>query len=240
MKIRMPRNTWIRGPGVNLELTGELDLVQEGSDYLPFGAIDITRGTYEIYGKKFTVRSGKLIFQGDFSTAVQLEVLASYVFTQDKVKHEMFVKITGDLSNPQIAFSLDSESDTIEQKDAISYILFNAPAQGTGLDITSTAEDVVSGLVSQQLSRTLGEGLNLDVIEFGTGENLTPGSVLVGKYITNDLFISVSQDFSSFSSAEALRVALELEVLREFFLQATRGGKDEKDTGFDVIWKKEW
>lgn len=240
LKIRMPRNTWIRGPEVNLELNGELDLVQEGETYLLFGAIDIARGTYELYGKKFTVRSGKLIFQGDLDTAIQIDLLASYVFRQGKEKHEMFVNITGSLSNPQVVFSLDSENATIEQKDAISYILFNAPAQGSGISLAGSASGVVSGLVSQQLSKTLGEGLNLDVIEFGAGENLTPGSVLVGKYITNDLFISVSQDFSSFNSAEALRVALELEVLREFFLQATRGGKDEKDTGFDVIWKKEW
>ncbi len=240
LKIRMPRNTWIRGPEINLELNGELDLVQEGEKYLLFGAIDIARGTYELYGKKFTVRSGKLIFQGDIDTAIQIDLLASYVFRQGKEKHEMFVNITGSLSNPQVAFSLDSENATIEQKDAISYILFNAPAQGGGINFAGTASGVVSGLVSQQLSKTLGEGLNLDVIEFGTGENLTPGSVLVGKYITNDLFISVSQDFSSFNSADALRVALELEVLREFFLQATRGGKDEKDTGFDVIWKREW
>lgn len=240
LKIRMPRNTWIRGPEVNLELNGELDLVQEGETYLLFGAIDIARGTYELYGKKFTVRSGKLIFQGDINTAIQMDLLASYVFRQGKEKHEMFVNLTGSISNPQVAFSLDDKNATIEQKDAISYILFNAPAQGGAINLAGSASGVVSGLVSQQLSKTIGEGLNLDVIEFAAGENLTPGSVLVGKYITNDLFISVSQDFSSFNSAEALRVALELEVLREFFLQATRGGKDDKDTGFDVIWKKEW
>lgn len=240
LKIRMPRNTWVRGPGINLELNGELDLVQEGGDYLLYGAIDIVRGTYELYGKKFTVRNGKLIFQGDYTTAVQIDLLASYVFRQGKEKHEMFVKITGALASPQIAFSLDNDDKAIEQKDAISYILFNVPAQGSGIDLTSTASGVVSGLVSQQLSKSLGESLKLDVIEFGSGEELTPGSVLVGKYLTNELFVSVSQDFSSFNSAEALRVTLELEVLRQFFLQATRGGKDEKDTGFDVIWKKEW
>lgn len=240
LKIRMPRNTWVRGPGINLELNGELDLVQEGRDYLLYGAIDILRGTYELYGKKFTVRNGKLIFQGDYTTAVQIDLLASYIFRQGKERHEMFVKITGALANPQIAFSLDNDDKAIEQKDAISYILFNVPAQGSGIDLTSTASGVVSGLVAQQLSKSLSESLKLDVIEFGSGEELTPGSVLVGKYLTNELFVSVSQDFSSFNSAEALRVTLELEVLRQFFLQATRGGKDEKDTGFDVIWKKEW
>ncbi|MDZ7266957.1 MAG: translocation/assembly module TamB domain-containing protein [candidate division KSB1 bacterium] len=240
LKIHMPRNTWVRGPGINLELNGELDLVQQGGDYLLYGAIAIVRGTYELYGKKFTVRSGRLIFQGDYTTAVQIDLLASYVFRHGKERHEMFVKITGALANPQIAFSLDNDDKAIEQKDAISYILFNVPAQGYGIDLTGTAGSVVSGLVSQQLSQSLGQSLKLDVIEFGSGEELTPGSVLVGKYITNELFVSVSQDFSSFNSADALRVTLELEILRQFFLQATRGGKDEKDTGFDVIWKKEW
>lgn len=246
LKISIPRNTWIRGPEVNLELGGELNLIQEGADFSAFGPIRIVRGNYELFGKRFDVQEGELTFQGSLETPPTIALTARYVYRLDKEKHEMFVKITGALNNPQIEFS-NEQGTPLEQKEALALLLFNVPFESLGLsggtatgekvDLGQTARGLVSGLVSQQLTNTLGKRLGLDVVEFQGGEQ-ERAAVMVGRYINNDLFLSVTQDFSG--SADALRVALELEINRLLFLQAVKGGKADKESGLDLILKTDW
>lgn len=246
LKIMIPRNTWIRGPDVNLELAGELNFIQDGETFSLFGPIRIVRGNYELFGKRFEVQEGEIIFQGDVDQPPQLALTARYVYRLEKEKHEMFVKITGALDNPTIEF-LNEQGTALEDKEALSLLLFGVPSESLGLggdnatgekiNLTKTARGLVSGLVSQQLTNTLGKKLGLDVVEFQGGEQ-ERASVMVGRYLSNDLFLSVTQDFSG--SADALRVALEYEIKRFLFLQAAKGGKEDKESGFDLIFKKEW
>ncbi len=248
LKIRIPRNTWIRGPEVNLEIEGELDFVQEGQEFSAFGPIRVKRGNYDMFGKRFEVQQGEIIFQGNLESSPTISLEARYVYRLDGDKQAMFVKITGALDNPQIEF-LNEQGTRLEEKEALALLFFNVPFERLGItgggdepgdkmDLTKTARGLVSGLVSQQLSRTLGKSLKVDVIELESGEQLDLASVMVGKYLTNDIFVSVAQDFSG--SARDLRVALELELARFLFLQAVKGGREDKETGFDVILKKEW
>jgi len=138
--------------------------------------------------------------------------------------------------------------ELLNYSDILSLLLFNTSFEELSLSFRRNVEDelrtaatgVVTGMVSQQLSKSIGKSLNLDVIEFSSGQELAEGSLLVGKYITDDIFVSFGQDFSSFSSADALRVALEYEIARSLFLQGAKGGRQEKETGFDLIWKWEW
>lgn len=246
LRINIPRNTWIRGPEVNLELGGDVNFLQEGSNFSAFGPIRIVRGNYELFGKRFEVQEGELTFQGNIDTRPTIALTARYVYRLDKEKHEMFVKITGALNNPQIEF-LNEQGTTLEQKEALALLLFNVPFENLGLsggnatgdkvDLAQTARGLVSGLVSQQLTNTLGKRLGLDVVEFQGGEQ-ERASVMVGRYLNNDLFLSVTQDFSG--SADALRVALELEINRLLFLQAVKGGKADKESGLDLILKTDW
>jgi len=247
LKINIPRNTWIRGPEVNLEIAGELDFIQDGQKFSAFGPIRIVRGSYELFGKRFEVQQGEIIFQGNIENPPTITLEARYVYRLDKEKHQMFVKITGALNNPRIEF-LEEHGAALEQREALALLLFNVPfdrlglaggnAAGEKMDLTKTARGLISGLVSQQLTNTLGKRLGLDVVEFQGGEQAERASVMVGRYINNDLFLSVTQDFSG--SADALRVALELEITRYLFLQAAKGGKEDKESGFDLILKKEW
>ncbi|GEM_PF-2786143 len=77
------------------------------------------------------------------------------------------------------------------------------------------------------------------IIEFEGNKNWRESRFVVGKYITNDLFLSVEQDFSLNRSNELApkQVFLEYEIARFLFLQAIRG--DEKSTGFNLICKIE-
>jgi autotransporter translocation and assembly factor TamB len=246
VKISIPRNTWIRGPELNAEIDGAIDFIQEGMEkFSLFGTHYLVRGTYELFGKRFDIDKGQITFQGDLENP-QFDLTASHVFraaTGDREKKTLEVKISGDLTNPKIEFQQSGES--LDEKDALANLIFGVNfedlvySQREGLTnedspLSAAAKGLVSGLVSQELAKSLGRSLNLDLIEFQSGEDITKSSVLVGKYLTNDLFISFGQE------PEGRVVALEWELLKFLFLQAAHGGEENRKTGFDLIWKWDW
>jgi|GEM_PF-2621822 len=256
IKINIPRNTWLRGPELNAEISGALDFIQESlTEYSLFGTLNIIRGNYELYGKKFDIDKGQITFEGKPETP-QFELAARHVFRSmsgDREKKNIEVKISGDLNNPKIEFQRDNLSldtkETLEGKDALANLLFGVdfdqllPGQRKGLEneagaengaFSSAAMGLVSGLVSQELARSLGRSLNLDLIEFQSGEDIAKSSVLVGKYLTDNLFLSFGQE------PEGRVVSLEWELLKFLFLQAAHGGEENRKTGFDLIWKLDW
>jgi len=257
VKINIPRNTWLRGPELNAEISGTLDFIQEGlTKFSLFGTLNILRGNYELYsGKKFDIENGLITFEGDLQTP-QFELTAKHVFRAlggDREKKTLEVKISGDLNNPKIEFQRDNlaldSKESLEGKDALANLLFGVdfnqllPGQRKSLEneaggengaFSAAAVGLVSGLVSQELTRELGRSLNLDLIEFQSGENLTQSSVLVGKYLTDDVFLSFGQE------PEGRVVSLEWELLKFLFLQAAHGGEENRKTGFDLIWKWDW
>jgi translocation and assembly module TamB len=252
LKIKIPRNTWIRGPELNAEIEGALDFNQEGAkQFSLFGALNIIRGTYELFGKRFDISSGQIIFQGD-PNAPQFELDAKHVFRApggEREKKSLEVRLSGSLANPQIQFKQNGEP--LDERDALANLIFGVNfdqlfySQSRELETelgkskegdkySAAAKGLVSGLISQELANSLGRSLNLDVIEFQGAGELSQTSVLVGKYITNDLFISFEQE------PEGRVFSLELELFKFLFLQAAHGGEENRKTGFDFIWKLDW
>ncbi|NLO02653.1 MAG: hypothetical protein GX126_10100, partial [Bacteroidales bacterium] len=143
-------------------------------------------------------------------------------------------------------FSLDGAP--IQEKDAISYLLFNKSSnqldsresssiQGSNLDL---ARDLALGQLSNVVKDALQSSLGLDVIEISGEEGWSQGSVSIGKYITNNLFLSYQRTFAldkKNKQIEPEKISLEYQLLKSLFLQATNQGSD---SGFDFIFKWTW
>ena len=206
------------------------------------------RGTYNLYGRRFIIREGRIVFQGGKEVNPQVNLDAVYAFRNlEGDKTQLTLKTGGTLLKPEISFLLNDSP--IEEADGISYMVFGKSSNdlsrgeksemsqsgGSSAQLTS----VLSGQVTGQLTKALQNTFNLDVMEFRGGSNWRQASIVIGKYITNDLYMAYEREFNIGNTQDVIpeKVSLEYEITPRIFIQATKG--DDKSTGLDVIWKIE-
>ena len=250
IKVEIPRNTWLRSSEMNVEIAGDLDVVKQSEIFELFGTIRVLRGVYDLYGKRFRIQNGSFSFEGGAEYNPEIELVADHVFRDiNRAKKTLTLEVSGKALTPKLKFDLDGIE--ISEGDAVSYLLLGRSledlthgqrselSQQTGFNAGDQASNIVVGLVANQLSRTIGKTLNLDVIEVKGEENWQQATFVVGKYLTNDLFLRYQKEFG-FRQTNELQpdeITLEFEINRRLFLQLTKGS--EKTTGFDIILKFE-
>ncbi|RKD86348.1 translocation and assembly module TamB [Mangrovibacterium diazotrophicum] len=244
IKVDIPKNTWIKNPNLRLELSGDLDIIKHPEFLEIFGSVEVVRGQYELLGKTFVVSEGVITFEGGEEINPTISLKADYtVKNRDTDSKTIQLTVEGEADDPTISFTLDGES--IGEGEALSYIVF-----GKGMNELSTSEqsdmsDAGAGsmavsaaalLVSSQLSRLLGKSFNVDYIEVKSTDSFDNASLEVGKYLTNDLFVSYEQQIGATTDDDLSRyeVRLEYEILKFLFLQLNNS---TNDSGFDVIFK---
>ena len=250
VKVIFDRNMWIRNEDMNIELSGNLDIIKSSDGIRYFGEINVVRGMLNLYGKRFDIDKGQITLQGTKEINPTLDIQASHNFRDIySEKHNLIVKIAGNTNTPQITFELDDES--IDQTNAVSFLLFGRRinelsygekkqmVENSGLFSSSGIENWVTSRLTAPVTRSIQNRLDLDVIEFKGGSDWRQASIVMGKYITTDLYLSYLQEFNLGRSHELAteQISLEYEINRHLFLQATKG--DDKTTGVDVIIKFE-
>ncbi|MBN1755081.1 translocation/assembly module TamB domain-containing protein [bacterium] len=250
-KLILPKNTWIRSPEMKMELSGDLDLVKEGEDFEIFGFVNIIRGYYDLYGRRFNIKKGNINFQGGAEYNPEVLLQAEYIFrTADREKKYLGLSVTGKALNPILQFNINGSE--ITEGDAISYIMFgrsldeltygqqsgisNAAGGGTG----DLAKGFAANILSNQLGKTLGKKLNLDYIELSAEDNWQSATFVVGKYLTNDLYMSYMRRIGESQDKDITpqTITLEYELTHFLFLQLLEGSA--KESGIDIILKFEW
>ena len=247
LNLTIPGNTWVRGNDMNFELSGNLRAIMKAEQIDLFGTLNIQRGFFEFYGKKFDFLEGSLTLTGGREIDPLLNLILGYDFRDpERELHTLTLRIEGRTSQPELSFLLDGEN--IQEKEAFSYLLFGkAPGRltaGEQMSLEENAADIarslaigkVTGIVTGSLKSSLG----LDVVEVGGGKTWKSGSVKIGKYITEDLYLSYKQTFA-FDKREKViepeRITLDYQLTRSLFLQATN---QMPNSGFDLIFKKSW
>ena len=163
----------------------------------------------------------------------------------DTTRHNLRLLVSGTMEQMNIAFELDDQP--IEEADAISYILFGRSfdelTQGEKSEAQSQAMLVggfLANRLTNQISSVLGESFQLDVIEFRSDTARSEIGLEVGKYITDNLFVSYKRDFSFDITQDQVfeEILVEYAITRFLYLQAAR--RETNDFGVDIIWRFKW
>ena len=247
-KIEIPRNTWIRNSNLKSEVSGKLNLIKEGLKLKIFGDINIVRGYYDFLGRRFRIKSGLVTFTGSDEVNPRINLIAEYTFRDARQnKKHLTLKLKGPARQPEIQFLLDDEK--INEGDALAYIMFgksigdlstgqqNEIEENIGVNNQSSlAKNLAANYLSAEISKLLSKQLNLDYIDIKSEDQWQSASLIIGKYLTTNLFISYQKGVGVSGESNNLSETVKLEYQLSKFLFLQLMGHS-KYGGFDVLFK---
>lgn len=151
------------------------------------------------------------------------------------------VNVTGRSKKPKIDLSSTPE---LEQADILSLLLFRKTSDRLGSaqqnTLSNQAGRMGGSLASGLLEKHLGQALGLDAIEVELGDTESSGRKRVGRWVTQDLFISYERRFRDerTQSRSGNTVSLEKSLNRRLKLKTS--SSDIGESALDVLWSLEY
>jgi hypothetical protein len=247
LNIRVPSNLWIRGKDMAFELKGDLRALKEGVNMTLYGTLEVKQGFFRIYGKRFDFRSGKITLTGEEEVNPLLDFVVFYAFRDlEKQAKNLEMTITGRLKEPVFAYRMDGAK--VEEQDALSIILFGSTmdqlseSQSSAVDINggAIAKNMALGQMSSVLQDAVQSSIKLDVVEITGDNDWAMGNVIIGKYITKDLFLKYQYTFALDKKTKIIepqKVSIEYQLYK--FLSLT-GTNQSPNSGIDFLFKKDF
>ncbi len=162
LKIRSEDKLVIRSrdQGFYVEATAKLD-TSMAEEFTVEGTVNLHRGSFQVFGKRFEIRSGSMVFDGDPDMDAKVDLVARHSLrgSNDTVS----VTVSGRLSDPTIEFK--SNIPTSSEAQVIALLVTGSTRQQRGIN-TSTAQasqdtsnfltGVAAGLFSASLQSQFG------------------------------------------------------------------------------------
>jgi translocation and assembly module TamB len=240
--VNAPRNIWIRGTDVNIELglSPGFEVSYTDQAFLS-GEVIVQRGRVAALGRRFDVqRDSKVTFTGP-PLAPYLNITAEHKNERENVT--VFVHIRGQGKE----FTIEPTSEPPMSETEIYTLLATGRStleRNSGASMTgSQAASVVGSLVATQARKAIAAELPLDVFSIEAGEGGLEGTKLeVGTYLTDKIYVGytgrVGAPPSGQSRENANAVRFEYEFSPQWSLEANYG--DARSGGLDLIWSKEY
>ncbi|MBY8827603.1 translocation/assembly module TamB domain-containing protein [Hephaestia mangrovi] len=208
LNIRIHADNELFVSGMGLDSEWKADLRVRGTTAAPrvTGEADVVRGTYSFAGKRFDIDHGIVHFEGGALTDPTLDISASTSVNDI----DAVINITGTAQKPQIEFT---STPALPQDEVLSRLLF-----GDSPENLSAIQAIQLAAALNSL-RGSGGGLNplgklrsatgIDRLEILGADQATgrETAVSAGKYITNNIYVSIITDARGFTATQ-LEVSL--------------------------------
>ena len=204
VQVTLGKDVLVDAYGLQSDLQGSFRLLDEpGRNLSATGDLSVTEGTFSFYSVSLDITRGKLLFSGGNIENPGVDARAQRTVDGNTVG----VDITGTAQDLQ--FELFSEP-YLEESDILSYILVGRPMRGSGDDssLFTTAAVALGLRGANTITNRLGEYLPIDEIYLDKGEGETDFSVVVGKNVTENLFIGYDQSLLNGSGEVTARYKL--------------------------------
>jgi translocation and assembly module TamB len=231
--VDMPRNAWVHGPGTAMEMSGDLQITKElEQPFILGGMITIVRGFASAYGKRFVMKQGQVTFTGDPEINPLLDITVDHTVSNYLVE----IHVAGKARKPEITFSSVPE---LPQSDILSLLIVGKTmdrlTSSEQQDLSSQLGGAAGSMIAGQLQEALGGALGLDTLTIGAGENFGSGSVGIGQYVTQDVYMSYE---FGVGKGGGNRVGLEYSITPRFKLKGSTS--DTGDSAIDFLWRRDY
>ena len=238
LEIEVTDDAILTSNNMRVEIAGELSLFKPPASAIPTlsGTLQVRRGFYEEFGKRFTIEGGEVFFYGTPELNPGLHIVASRSVENVEGIGDVHVQITvgGTLSNPTIDLS---STPPFDKSEIIAIALFGTPTPSAGQQgqFSETVRELVTGTAAAPLEAALTSELNLDVLEISQRQESAGDTATlfrVGKFISPDVYLTFEQQVGGQEEHQA--VGIRYQITEHFTVQATAG---TRTSGVDLFWE---
>ena len=238
LEIEVTDDAILTSNNMRVEIAGALSLFKPSGGAIPTlsGTLEVRRGFYEEFGKRFTIEGGEVFFYGTPELNPGLHIVASRTVENVQGIGDVNVQITvgGTLRNPTIDLS---STPSFDKSEIIAIALFGTPSPSAGQQgqFRDTVLDLVTGTAAAPLEAALTSELNIDVLEISQRQEAAGDTATlfrVGKFISPDFFLTFEQQVGGTEEHQA--VGIRYQMTDHFTLQVTAG---TRQSGVDLYWE---
>lgn len=226
--ITAPRHVFVRGLGLDAELSLDAQVVGDTSAPLLQGKARVVRGIYDFAGKRFEIDDSGVIDLGSSPDQIRLDLSA----TLNDPTLTAIIQIKGTAAKPLITLT---STPVLPSDEVLSQVLFGqsaaqlSPVQAAQLAAAVTTLATGGGF---DVMGGLGKFARLDRVALG-GTSATGVTVSGGKYIGNNVYLELTGGGRQGPSAQ-----VEIRATRSLSVISQIGG----DVGaqLSLRWRKEY
>jgi translocation and assembly module TamB len=208
LNIRVHADNQLFVSGMGLESEWKADLRVRGTTAAPrvTGEADVVRGTFSFAGKRFDIDHGIVHFEGGAMTDPTLDISASTSVNDI----DAVIKITGTGQKPQIEFT---STPALPQDEVLSRLLFGDSPENLSaiqaIQLAAALNSLRGGGGGLNPLGKLRSATGIDRLEILGADQATgrETAVSAGKYITNNIYVSIITDARGFTATQ-LEVSL--------------------------------
>ncbi|RAK52428.1 translocation/assembly module TamB [Phenylobacterium deserti] len=185
--LRAPRRIFLRGHGLDMELSLEARVRGTTNEPELSGAARVVRGDYEFAGRRFEFDQSGVVYLSTDPADIRLDLTA----TRDDPSLTAVTRIRGTAERPEITFT---SSPSLPSDEVLSQVLFGRSASQLSPIEAAQLASALSALSRGggfDVIGNLRSFAGLDRLAFGGGGD-TAMTVSGGKYLTDDVYLELT------------------------------------------------
>ena len=217
LNVTANNRIFIRGRGLESEWGADASINDVRNEPIVLGRMSLDRGWLDFSGRRFDLTRGQITFDRLSANNPLVDIRAEFDTGENVTA---LIQVSGRATDPTIEFTSTPERPS---EDVMALVLFGKPANElTPFESVQAAQALASlsgigpfggsGGLTGKLRQTVG----LDLLNFDVDPETGGGSLTVGKYVTDDLFVSANQG----ASGDTGSVQIEFDVTNNITLES--------------------
>ncbi len=227
LTIDAPNSVFVRGRGVDAELSGSLQVRGTSAAPRVSGGLEMRRGSISVAGTTLNFSRGQVGFDGT-GVSGKIDPTLDFVAESSAGGITATLAITGYVSEPKI--KLSSVPD-LPQDEVLAYLIFKRSAKELGpfqiAEIAAAVAELtgVGGSGGLNPLESVRKGLGLDRLSVGGGSGSDSAPTLeAGRYIANGVYVGAKQGTTGGQTQGQVQIDITKGLKLETDVGTGRGG----------------
>ncbi len=230
--LSIPSGFWIRGQGLDVELSGKLNVKQKGALPVITGSLRAVRGQFLFSGRLFQLDRGEVVFYGEEEINPSLDVELSAIVDETLIR----ITVRGTVKELDLQFASEPE---MTEGDIMSLLLLGRRLDELNDDqfdlLQRRATDLLSAFGTTRLAGRLSRQLGVDMVQIRSRREGQNGrALIIGKYLSRRLLVKYEQLLEE----ATFLINLEYFLTRRLKVETLYGRSDQ--SGIELDWTKEY